>query len=123
MAGTRCCPSLSNRCGSGEEKRSDRSAIRRKAICARLMIGRLPSRFSSGPFMYSSTSTKPLMAAGFWLGQNACRASARPITTKNSMEPKLLAITKRVMERTWVSQMWSAVPWILRVSMAWRRGR
>ncbi|MCY1460378.1 hypothetical protein D9M71_779340 [compost metagenome] len=63
------------------------------------------------------------MTAGFWLGQNVCRANARPITTKNSMEPKLLATTKIVIERTWVSQMWSAVPWILRVSMVWRRGR
>ncbi|MNN18190.1 hypothetical protein D3C81_1313950 [compost metagenome] len=97
--------------------------MRRKAICARLMIGRLAIRLSSGPFMYSSTSTKPLITAGSGLGHNDCMPSARPITTKNSIEPRLLAITKMLIERMCVSQIWSAVPWILRLNMACRRGR
>ncbi|MNG09929.1 hypothetical protein D3C84_933700 [compost metagenome] len=114
---------LSSKCGSGEEKRSARSAIRRKAICARLMIGNVPIRLSSGPFMYSSTSTKPLITAGSLLGHSDCSARTRPMTTKNSIVPKLLAITKMLIERTWVSRMWSAVPSMLRLSMACRRGR
>ncbi|MNH26386.1 hypothetical protein D3C79_864380 [compost metagenome] len=50
--------------------------------------------------MYSSTSTKPLMALGSALGQRNCRVRPRPMTTKNSMEPKLLAMTNVLIERT-----------------------
>ncbi|MNR68783.1 hypothetical protein D3C85_1935600 [compost metagenome] len=45
------------------------------------------------------------------------------MTTKNSIDPRLLAATKMLMARIWVLAMKSAVPWMLRVSMAWRRRR
>ncbi|MNY27463.1 hypothetical protein D3C86_1613710 [compost metagenome] len=115
--------SLSSRCGSGEENWLDSSAMRRKAMRARLTIGKVLTRCSIGPFMYSSTSTKPLITAWSALGQNDCRASARPMTTKNNIEPRVLAITKVLIERTWVSQMKSAVPWMPLTNMRWRRGR
>jgi hypothetical protein len=66
-------------------------------------------RCSSGPFMYSSTRTKPLITDLSLAGHSDCRAKARPMTTKNSIEPRLLAITKVLIERTWVSRMPSAV--------------
>ncbi|MNH35099.1 hypothetical protein D3C79_957530 [compost metagenome] len=80
-------------------------------------MGNVPIRYSSGPFMYSSTSTKPLITALSPLGHKDCRASARPMTTKNSIEPKVLAMTKVLMERIWVSRILSAVPWMLRLNM------
>ncbi|MNI55835.1 hypothetical protein D3C73_1108100 [compost metagenome] len=97
--------SRSSRCGSGDENCSASSAMRLKAILARLITGRVVTRYSSGPFMYSSTSTKPLSTALSVPSQNACRASARPITTKNSIEPKVLATTKVLIERMCVLQM------------------
>lgn len=79
--------------------------MRRKAICARLTMGRVETRCSSGPFMYSSTSTKPLVATASARFQACWITSSSPMTTKNSIEPRLLAITKMLMERTWVSRM------------------
>ena len=73
------------------------------------MIGKVLTRCSSGPFMYSSTSTKPLITALSPLGQKDCRASAMPMTTKNNMEPKDLAMTNVLMDLIWVSQIFSAV--------------
>ncbi|MNP09057.1 hypothetical protein D3C76_1011480 [compost metagenome] len=97
--------------------------MRLKAICARLTIGRVVIKCSSGPFMYSNTSTKPLITVLSLLGQRDCSVSARPITTKNSIEPRLLAMTKVLIERTWVLQMLSAVRRMPSISMRWRRGR
>ncbi|MCY1177944.1 hypothetical protein D9M73_182740 [compost metagenome] len=74
--------------------------MRRKAIRARLTIGKVLTRRSIGPFIYSNTSTKPLITAWSALGQKVCRARARPMTTKNSIEPKVLAMTKVLIERT-----------------------
>ncbi|MNO08186.1 hypothetical protein D3C81_2307130 [compost metagenome] len=59
--------------------------------------------------MYSSTSTKPLMTVLSALGQKVCKASARPMTTKNSIEPKVLAMTNVLIDLIWVSQIFSAV--------------
>ncbi|MOA34907.1 hypothetical protein D3C78_1563210 [compost metagenome] len=63
----RCC----SRFGSGEENCADSSAMRRKATCARLTMGRVPSRCSSGPFMYSRIRMKPLRVAVLVAGHSA----------------------------------------------------
>ncbi|MNH25720.1 hypothetical protein D3C79_857370 [compost metagenome] len=45
------------------------------------------------------------------------------MTTKNSMEPKVLAMTKVLIAFTWVAQMKSAVCTMPRLNMRLRRGR
>ncbi|MNE87491.1 hypothetical protein D3C80_1846960 [compost metagenome] len=73
--------------------------------------------------MYSSTSTKPLVTLLSPLGHNDCMARATAITTKNSIEPRALATTKMLIERTWVAQMRLAVSWMPWLNMRLRRGR
>ncbi|MNP69472.1 hypothetical protein D3C76_1655720 [compost metagenome] len=56
-------------------------------------MGKVPSKCSSGPFMYSSTRMKPLSVAVPVLGHSAWKPRATPITMKNRVDPNPLAMT------------------------------
>ncbi|RML22107.1 hypothetical protein APX70_02946 [Pseudomonas syringae pv. maculicola] len=80
------------------------------AICARLIPGRAVISLSSGPFMYSITSTKPPSTVFSVVGHMAWKAMAMPITAKNSIEPKVSALTKMLAARMFERQMFSVAP-------------